>query len=305
MSNPSNPGIYGTPPPALAPSLSDAIQFSPLVPGSLALEAQGEATLPQMVMLAPPGTVERRYAMALSLRAMAPGASLTIMAPNDKGGTRIAKELAAFGCAVASASRRHYRICTTAKPKAASGVAEAIADGAPRLVPEVGLWSQPGIFNWDRIDPGSALLLEQLPALAGKGADFGCGIGVLAKAALTSPAVRSLTLVDIDRRAIEAARRNVDDPRVEFRWADLRDSAIAPGNLDFVVMNPPFHDGGAEDKALGQSFIRRAAEALRPGGTCWLTANRHLPYEGVMKPLFSSMTLRIEGDGYKVYETVK
>ncbi len=305
MNEPAHSGVYGTLPPDLAPPLPGAIQFSPLVPGSAALEAQGEVTLPQMVMLAPPGTVERRYAMALALRALAPGASLTVMAHNDRGGTRIAKELSAFGCTVASTSRRHHRICTTAKPKIASGLEEAIADGAPRLVPATGLWSQPGLFSWDRIDPGSALLLEQLPALAGNGADFGCGIGVLARAALASPTVRRLTLIDIDRRAIEAARRNLDDPRAEFRWADLRDTAIAPGALDFVVMNPPFHDGGAEDKALGQSFIRRAAEALRPGGTCWLTANRHLPYEGVMKPLFSSMTLRLEGDGYKVYEAVK
>ena len=52
-------------------------------------------------------------------------------------------------------------------------------------------------------------------------------------------------------------------------------------------------------------FRSRAADALRPGGTCWLTANRHLPYEGVMKPLFSQMTLRVEARGYKVYEAVR
>lgn len=305
MSKQDQTGIYGTPPPDLAPPPAGAVQFSPLIPGSAALEIQGEATLSGMVMLAPPGTVERRYAIALTLRALAPGALLTVMAHNDKGGTRIAKELAGFGCTVASASRRHHRICTASRPKAVTGLEDAIAEGAPRHIAGLGLWSQPGIFNWDRIDPGSALLLEQLPAFSGNGADFGCGIGVLSLAALASSAVRHLTLIDIDRRAIEAARSNVRDPRVELRWADLREPGSAPGGLDFIVMNPPFHDGGAEDKALGQMFIRRAADALRPGGTCWLTANRHLPYEGVMKPLFSRMTLRVEGSGYKVYEAVK
>lgn len=305
MNEPERPGVYGAPPPDLVASSPNAIQFSPLIPGSAALETQGEASLPGMVMLAPPGTVERRYAMALALRALAPGASLTVLAHNDKGGTRIAKELAGFGCTAASASRRHHRLCTTAKPKAPVGLDDAIAEGAPRLLPELGLWSQPGIFNWDRIDPGSALLLEQLPMLNGNGADFGCGLGVFARAVLTSPGVRRLTLIDIDRRPIEAARRNLDDPRTELRWADLRDPGLALRDLDFVVMNPPFHDGGAEDKALGQMFIRRAADALRPGGTCWLTANRHLPYEGVMRPLFSQMTLRVEARGYKVYEAVR
>ena len=61
-------------------------------------------------------------------------------------------------------------------------------------------------------------------------------------------------------------------------------------------MNPPFHDGGTEDRALGQGFIRRAAEVLRPGGTCWLIANRHLPYEGVLTPLFNASTLKAEAD---------
>ena len=70
-------------------------------------------------------------------------------------------------------------------------------------------------------------------------------------------------------------------------------------------MNPPFHDGGAEDQSLGQSFIRKAAETLRPGGTLWLVANRHLPYEGVLKPLFRRVTSAIEGGGYKVYEAMK
>jgi len=305
MSDLKKTGVYGAPPPALAPSPPDAIQFSPLIPGSAALDARDEPTLSAMVMLAPPGSVERRYAIALALRALAANAPLTVLAHNDRGGTRIAKELSAFGCTVVSASRRHHRICTAAKPAATTGLEDAIAAGAPRLLPELGLWSQPGVFNWDRIDPGSALLLEELPPLAGNGADFGCGLGVLARAALGSPAVRHLTLIDIDRRAIEAARRNVDDPRAELRWADLRETGVAPANLDFVVMNPPFHDGGAEDKALGQLFIRRAAEALRPGGTCWLTANRHLPYEGAMKPLFSSMVLKVEASGYKVYEAVK
>jgi len=305
MTDTNDIGLYGTPPAAVLSPPTPAIQFSPVIPGAEALELRDDTTLGSLVMLAPPGTVERRFALAHALRALRPGAALTVLAPNDKGGTRLAKELDAFGCTVADTARRHHRICTTARPKKLNGLAEAIAAGAPRLIPETGLWSQPGIFSWDRLDPGSALLLEHLPPLAGTGADFGCGIGVLARAALTSSTVQRLALVDIDRRAIDAARRNIDDPRADLRWADLRDPALRFEGLDFVLMNPPFHDGGAEDKALGQFFIQRAATALRPGGTCWLTANRHLPYEGVMKPLFSRMTLKADAGGFKVYEAVK
>lgn len=305
MTDTNTHGLYGTPPAALLTPPSPAVQFSPLIPGAEALETRGDATLASMTLLAPPGTVERRTAIAHALRALKPGAPLTVLAPKDRGGTRLAKDLDAFGCTVADTSRRHYRICTTAKPKATTGLDDAIAEGAPRLIAGLGLWSQPGIFSWDRLDPGSALLLDHMPPQSGNGADFGCGIGTLARAALASPAVKKLTLIDIDRRAVEAAKRNIDDTRTEFYWVDLRDPTLRLDGLDFVVMNPPFHDGGVEDKALGQSFIRRAAEALRPGGICWLTANRHLPYEGVMKPLFSRMTLKADGGSYKVYEAVK
>jgi 16S rRNA (guanine1207-N2)-methyltransferase len=171
-----------------------------------------------------------------------------------------------------------------------------VAEGAPRLDEALGLWTQPGVFSWNRIDPGSALLAHNLPLLSGRGADLGCGIGMLARAILASPKVESLALIDIDRRAVEMAGRNV---------ADIRSSGAGLAGLDFVVMNPPFHDDGAEDQSLGQSFIRRAAEALRPGGICWLVANRHLPYEAVLKSLFRRATPKVEAAGYKIYEALK
>jgi 16S rRNA (guanine1207-N2)-methyltransferase len=297
-------GIYGVPPAELAASPAAAIQFSPLIPGSEKLEEQKEGSMSEMVVLAPPGTVERRYSTALALKALAPGGALTILAPKDKGGSRLAKELKGFGCTVVETSRRHHRICVSERPSLLAGIDEAIAEGMPRLDEGLGLWTQPGVFSWNRIDPGSALLEQSLPPLSGRGADLGCGIGYLARAVLASPKIEHLVMIDIDRRAVEMAARNIGDSRAAFRWADIRSGAQLNG-LDFVVMNPPFHDGGAEDQSLGQSFIRRAAEALRPGGVCWLVANRHLPYEAVLRSLFRRVTPKIETTGYKVYEAQK
>ena len=168
-----------------------------------------------------------------------------------------------------------------------------------------GLWSQPGLFSWDRIDPGSAQLVAALGTLSGKGADLGCGVGYLSLKILQSAAVTRLDLVDIDRRAIEAAGRNVADPRAHLHWADAADGDPGLTGLDFVVMNPPFHDGGAEDRALGQAFIATAAAMLRSGGVLWLVANRHLPYEAPLAAAFKAVTPRAEGGGYKVYEARK
>ncbi len=255
-------------------------------------------------MAAPAGTLERRRDLALALRALRPEGVLTALAPKDRGGARLAKELAAFGCEVAEASRRHQRICRCPPPLEPGALDAAISAGAPTLPPALGLWSQPGVFSWDRPDPGTSLLLARLPALKGRGADLGCGVGVIAAAVLESPAVTGLELIDIDRRAVGAARRNITDPRARILWADVRTEPL-PDGLDFVVCNPPFHEGGAEDRSLGPMFARRAHGALRRGGVLYLVANRHLPYEALLAEMFTETRRLADGGGYKVYEARK
>ncbi|ACA16568.1 methyltransferase small [Methylobacterium sp. 4-46] len=297
--------VYGAPPPDLVPTCEGARQVSPLVPGAAALEDFAADTLDEVVILAPPGTAERRAVLAQGLRVLRPSGRLTALAPKDRGGSRLGREMAGFGCAVAETAKRHHRICRAERPAAPVGIEAALAEGAPRYLPDLGLWTQPGIFSWNRIDPGTALLLDTLPPLKGRGADLGCGLGVIARAVLASPAVTALTLADIDRRAVAAARRNVEDPRAHVAWADARRADALPGRLDFVVTNPPFHLKGSEDQGLGQAFIRRAAEVLRPGGALWLTANLHLPYEAVLAEAFRTVTARASGHGYKVYEAIR
>ena len=278
-----------------------ARQLSPLIPGSEDMAAAADGGWDEVALLVPPGAAEARHVVAQALRGLKPGGLLTAAAPKDRGGLRLKKILAGFGCEVAETSRRHHRICEVERPASLAGVDEAIAEGAPRILP-LGLWSQPGVFSWDRLDPGSDLLLGHLPDLAGRGADFGAGIGWLSRKVLTSPAVTSLTLIELDRRALDCARRNVVDPRASFEWADVRRAAEGLSDLDFVVMNPPFHDGGQEDRTLGQAFIRAAAKALGPKGALWLTANRHLPYEAVLADAFKRVTPVADAGGYKVFE---
>ncbi len=295
-------GVYGWPSPELVAVPPDAVQLSPLFPLSDKLEDAADGSFGSIVMSAPSGVLDRRFVLAHALRVLTPDGALTVLAPKDKGGARLAKDLTGFECAVAETSRRHHRICRAVRPENPSKLGEAIAAAGPQIPPALGLWSQPGIFSWDRPDPGSMALIRNLPPLAGVGADFGCGIGLLAQAALRSAAVTALTLIDIDRRAVEAARRNIDDRRAALLWADIRRDAKSLGGLDFVVMNPPFHDGGIEDRALGEAFIVRAAASLKTGGVCWLVANRHLPYEAALKMHFARAVQITQGDGYKIYE---
>ncbi len=295
--------LYGLPDHDLAPCASDAVQLSPLIVGSTDLATVADQAFDAVTVRAPAGAVERRYVLAHALRTLSPGGRLTVFAPKDRGGLRLKKELQALGCEVGESARRHNRICVCLRPSVIPGLEDALKAGAPRQIAENGLWTQPGVFSWDRLDAGTNALLQVLPAFSGVGADFGSGIGLLALNVLASPKVTKLTLVELDHRAVEVSRRNVTDPRAEIVWADARQTGLK--DLDFVVSNPPFHEGGGEDKALGQAFIRAAAEALRKGGSLWIVANRHLPYEAILGESFSKVRLVGEGGGYKVFEAKK
>jgi len=296
--------LYGAPPPELADIAADARQFSPLSPQAGNLEDSPPGALKNLAMLAPPGAVERRHVLGLALRALSPGAPFLVLAPKDKGGGRLAKELAELGCIAHETAKRHHRICAAAASHDPEAVEAAIAAGAPRFSESLGLWTQPGVFSWDRIDPGSALLIRHLPEFSGRGADFGCGLGLLAHKILRSTRVSQLTLIDIDRRAVELCRRNVDDSRIALLWADVR-AVAGLDSLDFVVMNPPFHEAGAENRALGLAFIDKAAAVLRKGGLCWLVANRHLPYEAALARHFRESRAVADEGGYKIIEARK
>ena len=170
-----------------------------------------------------------------------------------------------------------------------------------------GTWvSQPGIFSWDRIDDGSALLGQCLPDdLSGPVADFGCGWGYLGREVLArSRGVTKIDLIDSEHRALEAARVNLADPRATFHWLDLA-VETAPATYNAIVCNPPFHAGRAAEPALGQGIIAAAARALRPGGRLYLVANRGLPYEPLLKANFASFETLADNNKFRVSRAVR
>ena len=162
-----------------------------------------------------------------------------------------------------------------------------------------GFVTRPGVFSADKIDRGSAHLAAHLPAtLPKRVADFGAGWGYLSRAILDRDGVETLALYEADHTALECAKRNVQDPRASFHWADV--TTLTDGPFDAVITNPPFHIGRTGDPALGRAFLAAAARCLTPAGQVWLVANRHLPYEHALQELFSEV--RTEGDdpGFKI-----
>lgn len=226
---------------------------------------------------------------------------------NDWGAKRMEQHLADAAGELQTVSKHHSRVFWTLKkgPWKESLLAEWKTAGAMRRILDGQFWSQPGLFNWDRVDEGSALLAANLPhSLSGAVADLGASWGFLSQHLLHHcPNLRSLDMYEADARALECARRNtglIPTPvRPRILWKDVT-QGVGHACYDTIVMNPPFHDGRDADPMLGLKFITAAAQALRTTGDLWLVANRHLPYESLMNDAFEHFRTVAETRSFKV-----
>lgn len=227
-------------------------------------------------------------------------------ADNLTGGKTLPKIMENLGAAAGNMSKHKCRVVWT-NCSETPGIAAAASAGEVRLRDD-GFLTQPGLFSWTRLDTGTDVLLHHLPlSFSGVGADFGCGVGVLAQRLLQRHSgISRMYCIDNDSRAIACTRQNLQkyEEKCDFMWADIRRlPQLAP--LDFVVMNPPFHQGRLDDNLLGQNFITTAAAHLRTGGMLVMVANIHLPYESVLHQHFSMLRLVSEERGFKVIEAIR
>ncbi|PCI00826.1 MAG: methyltransferase [Alphaproteobacteria bacterium] len=234
---------------------------------------------------------------------------IEIMQPNDRGGKTLEKTLRAHFPEAVCDSRQKSRFIILMKTENTPPIIdEWMAHAALHLVEETGFYSMPGLFGWNKIDKGSALLVETLLAsnLKGKGADFGCGYGYLSKKILENfDEIEKFYGLDLDPRAVEASQKNILDDRAEFTVADCTQVLESIGALDFIVMNPPFHDQGNEDRTMGQRFIEIAARHLRRSGALWIVSNTHMPYEKTLQKLFKSFEIVEQKNGFKIIRALK
>ncbi len=178
---------------------------------------------------------------------------------------------------------------------------------SPPLTFENKFQTTSGMFSHGRIDPGSAVLASHMcKTISGKTADFGAGWGFLSHAALErSEKLTALDLYEADYNALKAAKQHLKHITtslpIHFYWHDLVHEPIT--NLyDTIISNPPFHTQQTTDVSLGQHFIINAAKYLKPGGNLLLVANRHLPYETLLKRLFRTVLIYEKAHGFKVIE---
>ncbi|UNK47968.1 class I SAM-dependent methyltransferase [Lysobacter sp. S4-A87] len=283
---------------------ADALEHS----GLTRVDASDETLYPLVLVLPPRQRDEARALFARALARCAPGGRVVACLGNNEGAKSGEADLARIAGPVGNLSKHKCRVFWTAPmegPADPELARQWLQADAPRAIAEGRFLSRPGLFAWDRIDPASRLLVEQLPAtLAGRAADLGAGYGYIASELLARcPGITALDLFEAEGRALELARSNLapSASRVElgFHWHDV--TRGLDKQYDVIVSNPPFHAQGRADRPdIGRAFISAAAKALRPGGQLWLVANRHLPYEEMLAVHFGDVRTVAQRDGFKV-----
>lgn len=267
---------------------------------------------PVVLLLPPRQREEARALLARALRQVLPGGLVLACMANSEGARSGEADMRRLAGVINSESKNHCRVFWT-RADAAAMDADLITQwsnlDAPRLIADGRFLSRPGLFAWDRIDAASALLVAHLPSdLNGHGADLGAGYGYLSAEVLARcPRVTGMDLYEAEARALDLAKENLrresQDRRSNFFWHDVCTGLL--GRYDFIVSNPPFHQGRADQPELGRAFIAAAVVALNPGGCLWLVANRHLPYESTLREGFASVRVIAETNGFKVIEAIK
>lgn len=177
-----------------------------------------------------------------------------------------------------------------------------------RLVhtPELDFYSKPGVFGWDRIDRGSAFLLQQLPAcLARLPApprsllDPGCGYGYLTLATRDLRLERRVA-TDNNAAALLAMTRNMAHHGMAVDVLADDAAASVKGQFDLVLCNPPFHQGFAVDGGLTDKFLANTSRLLSERGAALFVVNTFVGLEQKARAYFSEVVTLANDRSFKV-----
>ncbi|WP_409523755.1 class I SAM-dependent methyltransferase [Nitrincola sp. MINF-07-Sa-05] len=165
--------------------------------------------------------------------------------------------------------------------------------------------SKPGLYGWQKIDQGSAYLVEQLPSmikqslpLHGSLLDLGCGFGYLALA--TAGSDTQVVCTDNNAAALLACRANLDNAGLKsiVIASDAGDCLHEP--VDTLLCNPPFHTGFTTSGDLTDKFLAAAARLLNPEGVACFVVNLHIPLERKAQKWFDRVDLHSDNGHFKL-----
>ncbi len=138
-----------------------------------------------------------------------------------------------------------------------------------------------GVFSRDGLDRGTEALLDALPELSGRVLDLGCGWGAVGVALGKKYPALDIVMTDINRRAVELARRNLAQNGVEAEVVQGDGFASVTGAFDAIITNPPIRAG----KAVIYGLFADARAHLKPGGALYIVIRKQQGAPSALKYL--------------------
>jgi 16S rRNA (guanine1207-N2)-methyltransferase len=282
-----------------ANQVSNAYVFS--TPGLPAPETEFD----KLIMLLPKGRKLARRWLLQAYAALAPGGEFYLAGANDEGIQAVLKDASElFGEAGILGYKKGNRAARMLKPTTPRPIPPWASE--PGIAP--GSWytfeaavrgqvfklhSLAGVFSYDQLDEGTALLLETLsiPQQASV-LDIGCGYGILGLYASRMGAA-NVDLLDNNLLAVACAQENIALNQAAGAQV-LAGDLLAPVHdrqYDLVLSNPPFHTGKEVDYQVAHTLIAHAYQVLRTGGQLILVANRFIRYDRLMQQIFGHAIL--------------
>lgn len=166
---------------------------------------------------------------------------------------------------------------------------------------QIELKALPGVFSRSNMDIGSQFLLKHLPALHGQVVDLGCGNGLLAITSKKRHPSCDVYATDDAWQAVESCRRNAENNQLAVHVTQGNGLSNIAINPDWILCNPPFHDGNKQMTDIAEMMFTQSAIALKSSGQMLVIANRHLPYFGMLKARFSCVETIASNEKFNLY----
>lgn len=173
---------------------------------------------------------------------------------------------------------------------------------------KITLFTDNGVFSKSKLDEGSRIMLDTLLPLhlTGKILAIGAGYGPIGLTIAISSNTASVTLADINPRAVALCMKNAEflglSQRVTCLQSDVFSSIEGP--FDSIVCNPPIRAG----KKVTYAIYEGAYQHLTYGGTFYFVIRKAQGASSAsqyVKEVFGNITLLARNKGYHIYKAEK